>query len=78
MFASRSKEIIKRSLALGPGMTFEKFVEVNRLPINKEKLGPFFNSLDPDLPVYLTSEMIGMFGYKGTTKKSKNSTQGDD
>ena len=71
MFTSRSKEIIKRSLALGPGMTFEKFVEVNKLPINKAKLGPFFNNLDPDLPVYLTGEMIGMFGYIGTTRNQK-------
>ena len=73
MFASRSKEIIKSSLALGPGMTFEKFVEVNKLPINKAKLGPFFNNLDPDLPVYLTSEMIGMFGYRGATKTQRQS-----
>ena len=73
MFASRSKEIIKSSLALGPGMTFEKFVESNKLPINKAKLGPFFNNLDPDLPVYLTSEMIGMFGYRGATKTQRQS-----
>ena len=63
MFASRSKEIIKHSLALGPGMTLTKFIEVNNLPVNKEALGPFLNNLDPDLPIYITDEMITMFGY---------------
>ena len=42
MFANKSNDIIKRSLTLGSGMTFEKFVEVYRLtPGNRGRRNRF-------------------------------------